>query len=275
MRAITYSRCAAAHILWLSDLHFDAAPVMGHDPVARVDAAVDYVNRHHGDAAFCVISGDMVETAAETSYRSLRKRLDRLCVPWWPMTGNHDRRAQLRRHLPLPEAAMPGFVQYALEAGPVRVICLDSLWEGEDRGVLCADRLGWLEAVLRDAPERPSLVMLHHPPLPLGLPMLDPDRLENGEALLDLLEEFPGVRQICFGHVHRPVAGQVRGIAYAGLRSALYQAPPPVQAWTWETFRPAQEAPQLGVIACAEDRIGIQMVDFCKAELGLLEGSIT
>jgi len=254
---------AAARFLW---------PVLGHDPVARLRAAIDHANAHYADTAFCVITGDVVERASAASYRAVKAELDRLSMPYWPMTGNHDARSLLRAMLPLPANAMTDFIQYELEVGPVRILCLDSLFEGEDKGRLCPARLAWLEERLAQHPDRPTIVMLHHPPMPLGLPMLDPDRLEDGPALLAVLRRFPAVKQLCFGHVHRPVSGQIDGLAYCGLRAVLYQAPPPVPAWDWDSFAPAKEAPQMGVVTCTKDQIGIEMIEFCPADCGLVSG---
>ncbi|UXX83244.1 phosphodiesterase [Roseovarius pelagicus] len=260
-----------SRIVWLSDLHFDASDrVLGHDPRARLDAAIDYVNAHYGDARLCVISGDMVETASAKNYATLRQSLDRLCLPWHPMTGNHDSRALLRTHLPLPETAMPDFVQYEIALPQARLLCLDTLMEGSGKGVLCQTRLDWLRERLA-APDdgRPIIIFMHHPPMALGLPMLDPMRLENGETLLRILRATPAVRQLCFGHIHRPVAGSIQGMAYCGLRSVLYQAPPPRPDWTWDTFAPAHEAPELGVITLDDGRVMVQTLAFCPAGFGV------
>lgn len=264
----------AGQVIWLSDLHFEAAgDVLGHDPRVRLDAAVDHINTHYGDAALCVISGDMVETATAANYTALRAHLDRLSIPWHPMTGNHDDRALLRAHLRLPSDAMDDFAQYELSLPQARLICLDTLCDGADKGWLCAGRLDWLRARLEVGDPRPVLIFAHHPPMPLDLPMLDPDRLENGAALLEILHSAPMVRHLFFGHVHRPVSGSLGGsvgaLPYSGLRSVLYQAPPPRPAWDWDSFAPAPEAPELGVITLAQDRISIQCLQFCAADLGV------
>lgn len=259
--------------IWLSDLHFEEyGTVLGHDPRARLDAAISFINKNYGEADLCLISGDMVETATAANYRALAAELDRLAIPWWPMIGNHDERALFLEHLGLPEGAMPGFAQYAINLPQARLLCLDSLKPGAASGLLCAERLDWLERALLANPDKPILVFLHHPPMTLDLPMLDPDRLENGTALL---ARFPAVRQLCFGHVHRPVSGHIGRIAFSSLRSALYQAPPPVPTWNWESFTPAAEAPDLGIITLHDDHITIAFLPFCAASLGVNGSPLT
>ena len=255
---------APMKLIWLSDLHFVAdGTVQGHDPVERVSRAVDFINRHHPDAAYCVISGDLVDRATERDYAAVASHLDRLAVPCLPMVGNHDDRALLRRAMPLPETVMDDFIQYAVRTDAAHLICLDTLTPGADHGSFCQARLDWLAQRLSAAPETPAIVFMHHPPMALGLPMQDADRLKDGAALLDLLALHPQVRQLCIGHVHRPITGSVRGIPFATLPAVLYQAPPPVPAWTWDSFAPAAEAPALGVLTLQGGEVQIHNVQFC------------
>jgi hypothetical protein len=105
--------------------------------------------------------------------------------------------------------------------------------------------------------------------MPLGLPMQDGARVREGAALLDLLAAHGGVRQLCLGHVHRPISGCVRGIPFTTMRSVLYQAPPPRPAWDWSSFRPAAEAPALGVVTVEGQDVAIQFDEVCRYEMGV------
>lgn len=257
-----------SRILWLSDLHFDHQDlVLGQDPVARLNAVIEFITQYYADAAICLITGDMVETATTENYTSVRALLDKLPMPWLPMTGNHDERSLFLDHMPLPDSAQSDFAQYTVDLTNLRLICLDSLKTDADSGELCPERLRWLKETL-DRSDKPCAIALHHPPVALGLPMLDPDRLEDGEALMQLLQHYPLVKHILFGHVHRPVTGHHRGLPYTSIRSVLYQAPPPVPAWDWDSFRPAREAPDLGVIDIRPEGLNIQFVPFCSADYG-------
>jgi hypothetical protein len=62
----------------------------------------------------------------------------------------------LRRHFGVPgDGGDP--VQHAVDLGPLRLVVLDTKRNGEERGQLDTDRLGWLEATLAAAPEAPTL----------------------------------------------------------------------------------------------------------------------
>lgn len=256
-------------LVWLTDLHFVAdGDVLGHDPRVRLTAAVEFIRAHLPDAEACVITGDLVDLASEGAYAALAELLDRLPMPVLPLVGNHDDRTLLRQALPLPESVMGAFVQYAVDLPGAALLCLDTLIPGQDAGELCDDRLRWIEAELARAGDRPVILAMHHPPLKLGLPMLDPDNLQNGTQLLDLLSRYPNVAMILAGHVHRPIAGVAQGLPFHTQRAVLYQAPAPVPAWDWDSFAPPREAPGLGVVSLKNGQVTVQDLQFCPYEQG-------
>ena len=258
--------------IWMSDLHFVATgDVIGHDPRVRLRQAVRHINEQHGDADLCIISGDMVNRGTETDYAAVRAELDALAIPYVSLVGNHDQRDLFRQALPVPDGAMTDFVQYAIKADGCLLACLDTQKEGSDAGEFCAARSAWLRKTLETAGDTPVLLFMHHPPLPLGLPMQDTDCMENGEAFLDLISAYSNVAYMCIGHVHRPISGALRGIPYSTMRSVLYQAPAPRPTWDWSTFKPAQEAPNIGVLTVKDGDVNLQYEQFCRFDIGVTD----
>jgi 3',5'-cyclic-AMP phosphodiesterase len=256
--------------IWMSDLHFiGVGDVLGHDPRIRLRAAIDFINHHHDDADVCIISGDMVDRATQTDYAALAVLLAELRIPVLPMVGNHDDRALFCAALPLPPQVMTDFVQYALPTSEGVILCLDTLKTGSDGGKLCAARLDWLRARLKQARNRPVYVFSHHPPMLLGLPMQDQPPMEGAEDLLSILGDYSGAKHLFVGHVHRPISGTVQGIPFAALPSVLYQAPAPRPGWDWESFTPAMEAPAIGVLTMSDGYVGLQYIQFCHHGLGV------
>src|SRR6266704_1861766 len=60
---------------------------------------------------------------------------------------------------------------------------LDTLVPGEAGGLLCSERLAWLDHALASAPARPVLLMMHHPPFLTGIARMDRAGLQNSQAL--------------------------------------------------------------------------------------------
>lgn len=248
-------------LIWMSDLHYQAdGDVLGEDPRARLDAALGMIAAHHGDAELVVLTGDLANHGGPEHYAALAARLATLPMPVLPLVGNHDDRAALAAHLPWP-AGLEGFAQYAVDLGDARLVCLDSLIPGETAGALCPARLDWLRAELADRPERPRYVFMHHPPGALGLPAQDPDNLRDPGPFLGLLRAAPGVAGVFAGHVHRPCQARLGGVPVTTIRSLTLQAPPPWPAWDWDSFAPAPEVPQFGVLWIDGPEYRLQFLD--------------
>ena len=83
---------------------------------------------------------------------------------------------------------------------------LDSLIDavaGErvDEGRLGDDQLAWLDRQL-GASDAPAFVCLHHPPTTIGLELMDPIRLMDGDALAAVIDHHPHVVATLVGHAH-------------------------------------------------------------------------
>jgi 3',5'-cyclic-AMP phosphodiesterase len=211
-------------LVQLSDPHVGGD--WGHgDPVAKLAAVVDAVRDLVSSPDAVLISGDLADHAADGEYEQVRELAGRLEAPLYVLPGNHDDRLALRRHFDLSGAdAEP--VQYAADLGPLRLVVLDSIRPGEERGELDADRLAWLEATLAADRATPTLLALHHPPLLTGIPFFDAINLTAAErrALGEVVEAHPQVRRIAAGHVHRTVYAELGGRSVLAAPSTYVQA---------------------------------------------------
>jgi 3',5'-cyclic-AMP phosphodiesterase len=172
-----------------------------------------------------LVSGDLAEHAADAEYDQLRELLAPLDVPIHVVAGNHDDRAALRRYFDLPGVDDEP-VQYAAELGPLRLVVLDTTRPGEDPGALDEERLAWLDAELAAAPEAPTLLAMHHPPLVTGLPSLDAIGLpaEDRQALGAVVERHAQVRRLVAGHLHRAITAELAGRPVLAVPSTYMQA---------------------------------------------------
>lgn len=210
-------------LVQLSDSHV-GADWDGVDPAARLSAAVESVGRLEPGPGAVLISGDLVENAADAEYERLRELLEPLAVPLYVLPGNHDDRDALRRHFGVPGAAGEP-VQYAADVGPLRLVAIDSTIPGEEAGELDSERLAWLDEELAAAPDSPTLLALHHPPLWTGVPAIDAIglRVADRRALGDVVGRHPQVRRIVAGHVHRTVAADLAGRLVLAVPSTYIQ----------------------------------------------------
>jgi Icc protein len=74
---------------------------------------------------------------------------------------------------------------------------------GDHHGEAGEDACAWLGARLSEEPDRPTLVMLHQPPLESGIACIDAYNCQGGARLAAVLSSHPQVERLLCGHVHR------------------------------------------------------------------------
>lgn len=156
-------------------------------------------------------TGDLVDRGDEDSYRRLRGALATLPFPVWLCVGNHDVRDNFATVFPKIPLA-DGFVQYVLDAGPLRFIVLDTLEEGRHGGAFCERRARWLADRVAEAPDRPTVIVLHHPPIDTGIGWMTTGLDEPWVGRLDAaLAGHRNIVGMMTGHIHRPIVAGWRG----------------------------------------------------------------
>lgn len=212
-------------IIHITDLHLvpPGELLWGLDPLARFDAALADIATHHADADFCVITGDLAERGEVAAYEALRARLKSFPIETHLLLGNHDDRENYLLVFGGADAA--GHVQKAMARNGAQFLFLDTLkGPPSSAGLYDAPRRAWLESALAAAKGAPVYLFMHHPPFDIGHALMDLIKLVDAEAFAGLLQGHD-VRHIFFGHAHRTISGQWRGIAFSALPSLNHQLP--------------------------------------------------
>jgi 3',5'-cyclic-AMP phosphodiesterase len=229
----------------LTDPHIGADWGGGPDPTTAFTAALDAIAALPDRPDAIVVSGDLTNDGTAEQYGPVRDGLQRAGVPFVVLPGNHDDRATLRAAFGLPgEAGAP--IRSATDLGPLRLVALDTTIPGEGRGTLSGDELAWLDAALTHAPDRPTLVAMHHPPVLTGVRPWDDTAIGSAEraGLARVLERHPQVRGLAAGHLHRALTAGFAGRPLVVVPSTYRQS---LLDWSCEDFVLVPEPPAFAV----------------------------
>lgn len=222
-------------IAQITDIHIDCKrPEIGAANARRLKAVLDALAAMSPRPDLVVATGDLTEHGVREEYEQLRTLLEAAPFSVHLCLGNHDRRAAFqevfeRMHLD------GGYLQYAVHSQPARLVVVDTLEEGRHGGAFDAARTEWLDRTLADAPDTPTVIAAHHPPIPTGIAWMtaapDADWARRFERVV---RRHRQVRLVISGHVHRTLCRPWGG--------ALVSVSPAVAAQVALDFAPMDPA---------------------------------
>ncbi|MEM6584182.1 MAG: metallophosphoesterase [Pseudomonadota bacterium] len=209
-------------IAQITDTHVGFEPEAGDEEFnfLRFCMAIDHLLDQHVQPDLLILTGDVADKGRPDSYERIKGPLSRCNFPVHVMTGNHDNRGNLLAAFPdcptMTTRQGKPYVQYALDVGSLRILCLDTLQHGRHGGAFCEGRADWLASELAAHPATPTLIMMHHPPIVAGIGWMDPRPdeawLARFAAAIKGNEQIVGI--VC-GHLHRTVASVFETIPVA------------------------------------------------------------
>lgn len=197
------ANAAAAVLLQVTDphLHANAASKMrGVNTYDTFLAILEHVQRDRRWPPDAIVAtGDLVQDESREGYERFKSCLDRLGVPVFCIPGNHDDPVLMAEVLREPPFQVCGDALL----GRWRLIFLSTYLKGEDAGAVGNDALAALDRQLAAHPENPTLICMHHQPVPMGSAWLDGVGLMDAAAFFQVADKHAQIRGIVWGHVHQ------------------------------------------------------------------------
>lgn len=196
----------------LSDTHFTASGTLHGIPTApALAAALAALETLPLDAL--VHTGDIVDAGEPEAYDAIRVASEGTIgrtgwVTAWA-AGNHDVRAPMRERLlglpPSDEA-----IDTVVDVRGLRLVVLDTSIPGRVEGGLEEGQLDFLRAALAERAEHGSVLVLHHPPVPVEVSAMARLHLTGQDRLAAVLQGTD-VRAALGGHLHYATASIFAG----------------------------------------------------------------
>jgi Icc protein len=149
----------------------------------------------------------------------------------------------MRDHLQSDHVSCPHVVDYK----GWRLVLLDSVIVGEVGGRLARSEIELLEQSL-DGNSLPTLISLHHQPVPVGSAWLDEMGLENANEFQAAIADHPEVKGLLWGHVHQQFDDQRNGVRLMSTPSTCVQFAPGS-----DTFSIGQQQPGFRLLVLLPD----------------------
>jgi Icc protein len=223
-RVSTLTTADPALLVQLSDSHLFAeadGTLLGMNTRDSLQKVIELVRLQQPRIDLIVASGDISQDGTLESYqqfRDLTRQLD-ASARWIP--GNHD-----EPRIMAEAAVQSALLDPVVDVGNWRVTLLDSAVPGSVPGYLEEEQLQLLARALSEAPERHHLVCFHHHPVSIGCAWMEPIGLRNPEALFSVLDRFPQVRAVLWGHVHQEIDRERNGVRLIASPSTCIQFEP-------------------------------------------------
>lgn len=203
-------------IAQVTDLHLGFQP---DDPAElnrqRLDAVLAALLALNPRPDLLLATGDLSEHGSIASYQTLQAIAQALPFPVLFALGNHDKRANFRAVFADVPVSACGRVQYAVTHGPLRFVVLDTLLDDHHGGALDDGQAAWLDATLC-ADNRPTILVLHHPPIETGNGWMTEDiDAPWVQRLAAVVRRHPHIIRMVAGHLHRAIVTGWHGTTLA------------------------------------------------------------
>jgi Icc protein len=210
-------------VVQLTDTHLCKArggTLLGMDTDHSLQAVIELVKKEQDDVALVLATGDLADGGAQAAYDRLQVYLDSLTAHHYWLPGNHDDRTAMLASLRRAERLCT-----EIRVSRWQILMLDSQVPGEVGGTLGVPELAQLESALQAAQEHSlhTLLCLHHQPVAVGCDWLDEQMVADAADFFAILDRYPGVRAVLWGHVHQEIDRQRNGVRLLASPSTCVQ----------------------------------------------------
>jgi len=223
-------------IAQITDTHLFAESqetLLGVPTAESLSAVIEEIQHLNPQPDRLLLTGDLSQDETLASYQHLYQQIQPLNIASYWVAGNHDQPELMETVLTTP----PLYGNKSFQVGGWQFILLNSAVAGKVSGHLSQESLSWLASQLQQT-DLPTLIAFHHPPFGVNASWLDQSRLQNSEQLFKLLDRYPQVQLVLFGHIHQDFRRDRAGVTYLASPASSVQFKPNCQEFTLDDIEP-------------------------------------
>ena len=235
------------NLIQITDCHLGSTPgeqLLGLDTDQSLCDVLDMIQALESPDMI-LATGDISNDAGVASYerfvKIVRDFFPGKPIAWLP--GNHDDPTNMDMVKDLP-------IEAHTMVNGWNLIFLDSRIPMEEGGNLEQPELDLLESQLSKRPNTPTIVFLHHQPVPVGSKWVDQYVVKNADAFFSIVDKFDNVRAISWGHVHQEFNSFRNGVALMATPSTCVQFTPKSNKFKVDAAMPGYRSYQLYENGC-------------------------
>jgi len=216
----------AVSVVQITDCHLGethGSTLLGMDTDHSLQAVIDLVLAERKQTDLILGTGDLSDHGANPAYRRLCGYFNQISEASFWLPGNHDSWPDMWASAG-PNAQMSNEIR----VGNWQILMLNSQVPGEVGGALGASELALLNECLKQAAEAGlyTLICMHHQPVAIGSAWIDAQMVADADAFFEVVERYPCVRGILWGHVHQQIDRQRGKVALMATPSSCVQFAP-------------------------------------------------
>ena len=163
--------------------------------------------------------------------------MDTFDQPHYWLPGNHDK-------VSAAESVGKAF-QRTLDLDNWLIIMLDSSIPRSPNGELGERELKELELELKQSNHANVIIMLHHHPVDINCAWLDTQRVSDADKFFAVLDKYPQVKAIFWGHIHQEFNSQRGDVKLHSCPSTCIQFLPDSDGFALDTCAPGYRVIEL------------------------------
>lgn len=224
-------------LIQITDCHLGplkSESLLGLNTDQSLADVLQLIERHEPEFEHLLCTGDIASAGHADCYqrfaRLLREHFSQP-ISWLP--GNHDSAEIMAKQASLLD------IEYRLvKTDHWLIVLLDTSVPGQVYGQLAASELDFLHHQLENHRDKHVMVCLHHQPVPVGSAWIDQYIVRNADAFFTMVDAFPQVKIVTWGHVHQDFRSQRLGMTLLATPSTCVQFKPLCEDFTVDTAMP-------------------------------------